>query len=503
MCARGTLSTWARLQGDGVLKAIALAGSVLLITISAASAAHADWISTMVRYERNLSAANDMAVGGASQQEQANRRGFDFSFLTRRVQGKKSLSRIREPLNENDLIVADRHVGMNMNAELRAVERPAVLELRKYATIESGDNLVKILNQQGLARTDVNAINKAVSQVFDLRKLMPGWPISLNLDASVEPGAPGRLIALHFEPSEDVTVSVERTSTGFAAHRDETVYIEKLMVASGTIRQGFWKDAKAMGLPDRIVANAIQTHRCVTDFNKDIQIGDKFSILFDARMTEDGRIVDSQKIHYVSFETRGGKREVFRYEQKSSTGYYDRDAKQSCATSFSLMRAPLARPYRMSSPFNPKRKHPITGKIRPHRGVDYAAAKGTKIFAAGDGVVIAKRTHSGGYGKHVIIKHNDIYQTLYAHMSRFPKNLRVGSRVKQGQVVGYVGTTGSSTGNHLHFEIKKYGNQIDPVKSKLPRGQKLSGSARQSFLIVRDNTLGLIDRAEPVVAPKT
>ena len=146
--------------------------------------------------------------------------------------------------------------------------------------------------------------------------------------------------------------------------------------------------------------------------------------------------------------------------------------------------------------------HPITGKVRPHRGVDYAAAKGTKIFAAGDGFVRAKRTHSGGYGKHVIVKHNGIYQTLYAHMSRFPKNLRVGSRVKKGQVIGYVGTTGSSTGNHLHYEIKKYGKQIDPVKSKLPRGQKLAGSARKSFLIVRDNTLNMMDDAKPVVAPK-
>ena len=258
----------------------------------------------MVRYERNLSAANEMALGGAAPQQQVTRRGFDFSFFTRRVKGKKSLSRIREPLSEDDLMVSNQHVGMDMASELRAVERPAVLELRKYATIESGDNLVKILNKQGLARSDVNAINKAVSQVFDLRKLMPGWPVSLNLDASVEPGASGRLISLHFEPSEDVTVSVERTETGFAAHRDETVYIEKLMIAEGTIRKGFWVDAKAMGLPDRIVANAMQTHECVTDFNKDIQIGDKFSILFDARLTEDGRIINSQKIHYVSFETR-------------------------------------------------------------------------------------------------------------------------------------------------------------------------------------------------------
>ncbi|MDG1414631.1 MAG: M23 family metallopeptidase, partial [Alphaproteobacteria bacterium] len=100
-------------------------------------------------------------------------------------------------------------------------------------------------------------------------------------------------------------------------------------------------------------------------------------------------------------------------------------------------------------------------------------------------------------------KHNDTYQSLYAHMSRFPKNLRVGSRVQQGQVVGYVGTTGSSTGNHLHFEIKKYGKQIDPVKSKLPAGQKLSGSARQSFFIVRDNTRRMIADAEPVIAPET
>ncbi len=452
----------------------------------------------MVRYERNLSSAHAMAVGGAVPQDQASRRGFDFSFLTRRVKGKRSLARIREPLDEADLMVAERHAGMNMAAEIRAVERPALLELRKYATIESGDNLVKILKQQGLARSDVNAINRAVDGVFDLTKLMPGWPISFNLDASVEPGAPGRLISLHFEPSETVTVSVERTATGFSAHRDETVYVEELMIASGTIRDSFWKDARAMGLPSTIIANAIETHRCTTDFSKDIQIGDRFTVLFDARLTDDGRIVDSPKIHYVAVDTRGGKREVFRFEQKNATGYFDRDAKQACATAFSLMKAPLARPYRMSSPFNPRRKHPITGKIRPHRGVDYAAAKGTKIFAAGDGVVTAKRTHSGGYGKHVIVKHNGIYQTLYAHMSRFPKNLRVGSRVKKGQVIGYVGTTGSSTGNHLHYEIKKYGKQIDPVKSKLPRGQKLAGDARRSFLIVRDNTLNMIDDAKPV-----
>lgn len=478
---------------------LALAAVVML---AFAGAAKADWISQLVRFERNFEAARTPAIGGSAPDDDLRAQGgIDFGFLTRFLRGKKSMVRLRQPVADDSLLPDLHQSELAARDFSPAIESPVLLELARFTTVERGDTFAGILTAQGLARSDINEINADVNDVFRLTKLQAGWPISFRLDATVEPGAPGRLISLHFEDSDNSTVWVERTPEGYTAHRDETVFISKLLVAEGTIESTFWVDAQALGLPYQVIKKAEQAQQCVVDFKRDISPGDSFRILFDALIDSNGKVVDAEKIHYVSFDTRKGRREVFRFVNEGRASFYDRQARRSCSSSLSLLREPLARPFRMSSPFNPKRKHPITGKIRPHRGVDFAAPRGTRILAAGDGVVIAKRTHSGGYGKHVIIRHDSTYETLYAHMSRFPKGLRVGSRVKQSDVIGYVGTTGSSTGNHLHYEIKKNGRHIDPLKSTLPRGQKLTGGKKSAFEDEQRAIIARLDQAEALASP--
>lgn len=499
-----SIETIALSSGKNLLKFLSLvAAAVLLLTLATVS--RADWISQLVRFERDFEAARDPAIGGNDAQDDFREPGgIDFGLFTRLLRGKRALARLRQPIGDDGLMPALFLAEFAARDLSPVIEPPAQLELARFTTVEPGDTFAGILNAQGLARADIFAINESVNDVFELRKLGAGWPISFRLDATIEPSAPGRLISLHFSDTPNSTVSVQRTVEGYTATRDQTVLTTQLMVAEGTVESTFWVNAKALSLPYRVISMTEQALQCEMDFNRDIGAGDNFRILFDAEINDDGKIINAKAIHYASFDIRKGRREVFRYTTNGDASFFNRKGRRSCGSGLSLLRQPLERPFRMSSPFNPKRKHPITGKIRPHRGVDFAAPRGTRILAAGDGVVIAKRTHSGGYGKHVIIRHSGgTYETLYAHMSRFPSSLRVGSQVRQGDVIGYVGTTGASTGNHLHYEIRKNGRHIDPLRSSLPKGQQLTGSALQAFEGALRAIIDRLDEAQPLTSAVT
>jgi murein DD-endopeptidase MepM/ murein hydrolase activator NlpD len=212
------------------------------------------------------------------------------------------------------------------------------------------------------------------------------------------------------------------------------------------------------------------------DFAQDIRKGDKFEILYEEK-TLDGKAVGTGNILTARFTNRGKIYTAVRYTDKNgNTSYYSADGS-------SLRKAFIRTPVdfaRISSRFSNGRKHPILNKIRAHKGVDYAAPRGTPIKAAGDGrVTLAGR--KGGYGNTIVIKHGQRYQTLYAHMQGFAKGIRAGSNVKQGQIIGYIGTTGLSTGPHLHYEFQANGVHVDPLSQKLPISDPIHASEKQRF----------------------
>ena len=247
--------------------------------------------------------------------------------------------------------------------------------------------------------------------------------------------------------------------------------------ASATIDNSLYYDGSQAGVPDQILYQLAAIFGWDIDFALDIRKGDSFSIIFE-EVQLDGEQIGYGDILIAQFNNRDRELTAVRYvDSQGQANYYTPEGT-------SMRKAFLRNPidyFRISSRFNPNRKHPILNTIRAHRGTDYAAPTGTPIKAAGDGkVTFASR--NGGYGNVVVIQHGQRYQTKYAHMSKFGRGVRVGRYVKQGQIIGYVGTTGASTGPHLHYEFLVDGVHRDSLRVKLPKAESIKSSEKAAFL---------------------
>jgi murein DD-endopeptidase MepM/ murein hydrolase activator NlpD len=212
------------------------------------------------------------------------------------------------------------------------------------------------------------------------------------------------------------------------------------------------------------------------DFQRELQPGDSFEVLYEALFEDDGSLAKTDGVLYASLTLSGERLDMYNFTPQSGhDDFFDRKGQSVRKT---LMRTPIDGA-RLSSRFG-MRKHPVLGYTRQHKGVDFAAPRGTPIYAAGDGV-IESAGRNGGYGKYLRIRHNSTYKTAYGHMTRIAKGMRRGKRVRQGQIIGYVGSTGRSTGPHLHYEVLRGGRQVNPLKIKLPSGEKLKAADLASF----------------------
>ncbi|MDE0781369.1 MAG: M23 family metallopeptidase, partial [Alphaproteobacteria bacterium] len=244
-------------------------------------------------------------------------------------------------------------------------------------------------------------------------------------------------------------------------------------------------NARNAGVPISVLVELVRIFSFDVDFQRDIWRDDKFEVMFERQRNKDGDVVNNGKILYAKLALRGT--ELPLYSFNNSEGNIDYFNEKGEGVRKALMKTPIDGA-RLSSRFG-KRKHPILGYTRKHSGVDFAAPKGTPIYAAGDGSIVTAGT-KGGYGKYIKIRHNSTYSTAYAHLNAYGPGIRRGKRVRQGQVIGYVGTTGRSTGPHLHYEVHRGGRQINPLTLKLPSGEKLKGSRLASFL----NHRGTLDK---------
>jgi murein DD-endopeptidase MepM/ murein hydrolase activator NlpD len=371
-------------------------------------------------------------------------------------------------------------------AEIPATPAP----IQKTVEAKRGDTFMKMMLRAGVDRGDAHEAIRAMKASFDPRDLRPGLAVTVTFTPD---DTAKRFDGFRFDAAVDRAVAVTRAGdAGFRAETIERELDTKAVRAAGRIEANLYTAARKAGLPANVLVELIRLYSWDVDFQRDIQPGDKFDVLVERQHFEDGGIARWGDIVYAELTLSGQTHALYRF--KAANGDIDYfDAKGQSAQK-ALMKTPIDGA-RLSSGFG-RRKHPVLGYTRMHRGVDFAAPSGTPIYAAGNGS-IAEIGRNGGYGKYIRIRHNGRYQTAYGHMSRFARGLRGGSRVRQGQVIGYVGSTGRSTGPHLHFEILVGGKQTNPMRVRLPSGRKLKGAELAAFGAVRDAVQGRLAAIPP------
>jgi murein DD-endopeptidase MepM/ murein hydrolase activator NlpD len=374
-------------------------------------------------------------------------------------------------------------------AAIEAEARPATVS--RSLRVARGDTLMAMLTKAGIARTEAHEAITALSEIYSPRRLRPGQEVRLRLAAPGATGPGKRLLALSLQPSVEHDLRVTRTGArGFAAESIARPLLRLAVSAQGRIENNLSVAAREAGLPMPILVELIRVFSFDVDFQREIQPGDGFEVLYEALFEEDGALAKTENVLYASLTLSGRRLDMYGFTPKSGASDFFDPKGQSVRKT--LMRTPIDGA-RLSSRFG-MRRHPILGYSRMHRGTDFAAPRGTPIYAAGDGVVEAAG-RNGAYGKYVRIRHNSTYKTAYGHMSRIAKGARRGKRVRQGQVIGYVGSTGRSTGPHLHYEVMRQGSQVNPLKIKLPSGEQLKAADLANFHARRAQIDALRERA--------
>ena len=323
--------------------------------------------------------------------------------------------------------------------------------------VRAGDSLARIFSRMKLSARELHDIMALGEPVASLKKIHPGETLRFRI------GEDGRLLALEYDKDRLQGLAVERKGDAFAAREIARQPERETAYASATIDSSLFVAAQNAGLSDNLTMELANIFGWDIDFALDIRKGDRFTVLYE-NLNLDGERIGQGEILAAEFVNQGRVYRAVRYTDASGrTDYYTPEGR-SMRKAF--LRTPVAFS-RISSRFSLGRKHPILNRIRAHKGVDYAAPYGTPIKATGDGKVVFRGT-KGGYGRTVILAHGSRYSTLYAHMSRFAKGLRNGSRVRQGQVIGYVGQSGLATGPHLHYEFRINGVHRNPLTVALP-----------------------------------
>ncbi len=348
--------------------------------------------------------------------------------------------------------------------------------------VAKGDTLMGLLTGAGIERQEAHEVITALSKVFSPRRLMPGQEIHLTLSAAESPQRAGRLVTLTLQPNVERDIWITRTeSNDFVAESVDRLLLRKTLRAVGTIDNNLTVAAEQAGVPNPVMVELIRIFSFDVDFQREIRRGDDFEVFYEASFDLDGKLAKTGPVLYAALTLSGTRLDLYGFTARSgSLDYFNPKGRSVRKT---LMRTPIDGA-RLSSRFG-MRRHPILGYSKMHRGTDFAARRGTPIYAAGDGVV-ESAGRKGASGRYVRIRHNATYKTAYAHMSRIAKGVRRGKRVRQGQVIGYVGSTGRSTGPHLHYEVLSNGRQLNPMKIKLPSGETLKGAALERFDLRRE-----------------
>ena len=342
--------------------------------------------------------------------------------------------------------------------------------------VSNGETFDNILSIYSIRETEIREIKKQLSNKINLNKLNTDHKIKFTLDQSNN-----FIKDFTFQISNKEKIYLKRDI-------DNNQFNQKILVTKlkkntiykeNAIMQSLYKSAIDQKIPANIIIEFARIYGFQVDFQRDIRKRDSFQIMFEVFKDDNGKVIETGEILFANLRLSGADNSLYFFNKEGSTGHYDKNGK---SVKKALMKTPI-NGARLSSPFG-MRKHPIDGFNKMHRGTDFAAPMGTPIMASGDGV-IKKAGWCGGGGNCVVIKHNSTYQTVYAHMSKFARGIRSGVRVKQAQIIGYVGSTGKSTGPHLHYEVIVNGKKINSQKLKLPSGKILKGDERKKFETVK------------------
>ena len=341
--------------------------------------------------------------------------------------------------------------------------------------VENNDTIEKILKKFNVSNEDINSIassivKKKLSNIFARTEV--------EIIIKKENGQ-NKIVSLFYPINEITTVEIKRNRDEFVVKENILKLIKKEIVLSNTIKKNLYSSAIEVGIEPNIIVEFANMFGFEVDFQRDIRNGDKFEVYYEQYIDENNIVRNTGKIIYASMFVNNKELSLYNFKFKNKKGYYDVDGKSVIKT---LMKTPI-NGARLSSSFG-FRKHPILGYNKLHQGTDFAAARGTPIMASGSGVILRAQKYKG-YGNFVSIKHNSTYVTAYGHMSKYGRGIRKGVRVNQGQIIGYVGSTGMSTGPHLHYEVIKNGKRINSQRLKLPTGKTLTNKARNKFEVDR------------------
>jgi len=393
--------------------------------------------------------------------------GSLIDFTPPNTQKSDSHSIIEQYIDNTSYAPSDTVAPESLNTSPKEPE----LELKEIR-IKRGQGMMDVLINNGAGRQEAYKAIKALSTHYDMKKL----PVGQMLQASYHPD--GSLAGLNMQKSFDHIIRVSRSEEGFEAAIEDLPSLKLTRHVHGVIEDSLFLSAYREGLPNSVIVDMIRIFSFDVDFQREIRKGDSFEILYERKMSQDGRRVEEGNILFAKLTLRGKPISLYRYQAEKAhfADYFHEDGRSAKKA---LMRTPIEGA-RLSSYYG-KRKHPVLGYTRMHKGLDFSAPTGTPIMAAGDGIV-ERASRYGAYGHYVRIRHNGTYKTAYAHLSKYGRGIKSGKRVKQGQIIGYVGATGRVTGRHLHYEVFMNGKQVNPLRLKIPTGITLAGKDKQKFL---------------------
>ena len=348
-------------------------------------------------------------------------------------------------------------------------------KVEKYL-IENNDSVEKILKKFKIKKEDIKNISLKLKQK-KLSNIYTGKELSLIIK-KLNDGS-NTVVNLKFPVSNTISIEVRKIEDNFLIKERILKLSKKEVVVKNVINNNLYSSAVEKKIEPNIIVEFARVFGFEVDFQRDIRKGDWFEIYYEKFEDDNGKVRDTGKIIYASMKVNGEEINLYNFRYNNYEEYYDIEGK---SITKSLMKTPV-NGARLSSSFG-MRKHPILGYNKMHRGTDFAAPRGTPIMASGSGTITRARWCGGG-GNCVKIKHNSTYQTVYAHMKSFAKGVKEGRKVKQGQIIGYVGSTGLSTGPHLHYEVIVNGKKVNSQRLKLPSGKILKGNEREKFELER------------------
>tara|TARA_B110000240_G_scaffold163052_1_gene182832 strand:- start:90 stop:1394 length:1305 start_codon:yes stop_codon:yes gene_type:complete len=343
--------------------------------------------------------------------------------------------------------------------------------------ISSGETFDKILNKYSISNEEILEIKKSLNSDYNLNNLKTNLDIKFTIDQSNSK----KIIFFLFPISrtEKIQLTKNLDTDLFEKKTIITNLNTKIVFKEGKITQSLYKTAVDLNVQPNIIIEFARIYGFQVDFQRDIRKNDNFQIMYEVFEDDNGKVFETGNIIFANLKLSGINNSLYYFDKKGSEGHYDENGK---SVEKALMKTPI-NGARLSSAFG-MRKHPIDGFNKMHRGTDFAAPMGTPIMASGSGVITRARWCGGG-GNCVKIKHNSRYETIYAHMKNFARGIKEGARVKQGQIIGYVGSTGKSTGPHLHYEVVVNGKKVNSQKLKLPSGKILKNKERKIFEVAK------------------